>query len=74
MIQHKHPVGETEIRSEKGGTVARAEKTWRLAGKGVGLMTAENFLAGMRERAQSAQQRIRAAISAKNKWPTGWGN
>jgi HrpA-like RNA helicase len=51
--------------------VARAKKALRLADKGVGLMTAEQFLVGMRERAQGAQQRIRAAVAAKNKRSRG---
>ena len=41
--------------------VARATKALRSAEEGVGLITAQEFLEGMNQRAQAAQQRIRAA-------------
>lgn len=62
---------EAVFRAEQDAAVARAKKALRLADKGVGLMTAEEFLVGMRERAQQAQLRIRAAVAAKNKRTKG---
>jgi hypothetical protein len=62
---------EAAFRAEQDAAIARAKKALRLADKGVGLMTAEAFLLGMRERAEAAQQRIRAAVAAKNKRPRG---
>lgn len=62
---------EAEFRAEQNAAVARARKALRLADKGVGLITADDFLAGMQQRAQLAQQRIRAAVSAKNKRGAG---
>lgn len=58
---------EAAFRAEQGAAVARAKKALRLADKGVGLLTSEEFLAGMHARAQGAQQRIRAAVAAKTK-------
>jgi hypothetical protein len=46
--------------------VARAEKVLAAAEKGLGLMTADDFLAGMQKRAQAAHHRIRAAVARKN--------
>lgn len=60
---------EVEFRAEQNAAVARAKKALRSADKGVGLLTAEDFLAGMERRADAAQQRIRAAVAAKNKRP-----
>jgi len=62
---------EVEFRTEQRAAVARAKKALRAADKGVGLMTADDFLAGMEQRAKVAQQRIRAAVSAKNKRAAG---
>ena len=62
---------EAEYRAEQNAAVARAQKALRNAGKGVGLMTPETFLAGMEQRAKAAQQRIRKAVAAKNKRITG---
>ena len=62
---------EAAFRAEQGAAIARAKKALRLADKGVGLMTAEELLVGMRERAQGAQQRIRASVAAKNKRSVG---
>jgi hypothetical protein len=62
---------EAAFRAEQGAAVARAKKALRLADKGVSLMTAEEFLVGMHARAQGAQQRIRAAMAAKNKRSRG---
>lgn len=56
---------EAVFRAEKNAAAARAKKALRLAEKGVGLMSADEFLAGMGERAEGAQQRIRAAVVAK---------
>jgi hypothetical protein len=57
---------EAAFRAEQDAAISRAKKALRLADKGVDLMTAEHFLVGMHERAQGAQQRIRAAVAAKN--------
>src|SRR5512137_1961926 len=62
---------EAAFRTEQVAAVARAKKALRLADKGVGLMTPEGFLAGMHVRAQAAQERIRAAVAAKNKRSSG---
>jgi hypothetical protein len=62
---------EAEFRAEQNAAVARAKKALRLAEKGVGLMTAEDFLGGMQQRAKAAQQRIRSAVAAKAKRSAG---
>ena len=62
---------EAEFRAEQDAAVARAKKALRSADKGVGLMTAEDFLAGMAQRAKAAQQRIREAATARKKRATG---
>lgn len=62
---------EAEFRAEQRAAVARARKALRAADKGAGLMTADGFLAGMQQRAEVAQQRIRAAVSAKSKRVAG---
>lgn len=62
---------EAEFRAEQNAAVARAKKALHSADKGVGLMTADGFLAGMEQRARAAQQRIRAAVAAKNKRTAG---
>jgi hypothetical protein len=62
---------EAEFRAEQNAAVARARKALRAADKGVGLTTAENFLAGMRQRAKAAQQRIRATVAANSKRAAG---
>lgn len=58
---------EAEFRAEQNAAVARATKALGLAEKGVGLMTAEDFLDGMQQRAKAAQQRIRAAVASRTK-------
>ena len=58
---------EAEFRAEQSAAVARATKALRSADKGVGLITADDFLASMHQRAQAAQHRIRAAVSGKAK-------
>ena len=62
---------EAEFRAEQDAAVARAKKALRRADKGVGLMTAEDFVAGMAQRAKAAQQRIREAVTARKKRATG---
>ena len=62
---------EAEFRAEQNAAVVRARKALRAADKGVGLMTAAEFLAGMQERAKVAQHRIRAAVAGKNKRGAG---
>ncbi len=62
---------EAEFRAEQNAAVVRAKKALRAADKGVGLMTADAFLADMQQRAKSAQQRIRAAVTARNKRAPG---
>jgi hypothetical protein len=58
---------EAAFRTEQNAAVARAKKALRDADKGLGLVPAADFLAGMDERARVAQQRIRAAAAAKGK-------
>ena len=62
---------EVEFRAEQNAAIARAKKASRSADKGVGLLTAEEFLAGMTQRAKSAQQRIRETAAAKTKRAAG---
>jgi hypothetical protein len=56
---------EAEFRAEQSAATARATKALRSADEGVGLITADDFLAGMGQRAQAAQHRIRAAVTEK---------
>lgn len=58
---------EAQFRAEQNAAVARAKKALRNADKGMGLITAEDFLASMEQRAKAAQQRIREATAAKAK-------
>ena len=58
---------EAGFRAEQSAAAARATKALRLADEGAGLITADDFLAGMHQRAQAAQHRIRAAVSGKAK-------
>lgn len=58
---------EAEFRSEQKASVARAKKALRSADKGVGLLTAEDFLVGMEQRALAARQRIREAVETKKR-------
>ena len=60
---------EVDFRAEQNAAVARAKKALRSADRGVGLLSAEDFLAGMTRRAQVAQQRIRQEVAAKKKRP-----
>jgi hypothetical protein len=62
---------EAEFRAEQNAAVARAKKALRSAERGAGLLTAEDFLAGMARRATVAQQRIREAVAAKNRRAAG---
>ncbi|MBU6257642.1 MAG: hypothetical protein KGO01_04400 [Burkholderiales bacterium] len=62
---------ESEFRAEQNAAVARAKKALRSADKGVGLIKAEDFLAGMEKRAKAAQQRIREAVEARSKRVAG---
>lgn len=62
---------EAQFRTEQNAAVARAKKALRNADKGAGLMTAEDFLAGMEQRAKDAQRRIREAVAARNKRAAG---
>ena len=62
---------EAEFRAEQNAAVARAKNALRAAEKGVGVMTAEEFLAGMQQRAKAAQRRIRKAVAAKSKRAAG---
>jgi hypothetical protein len=62
---------EAEFRTEQNAAVARAKKALRSADKGAGVMTAEDFLAGMEQRAEAARQRIREAVKGRNKRNAG---
>ncbi len=62
---------EAEFRAEQNAAVARAKRALRNADKGAGLLTADEFLAGMAQRAQAAQQRIREAVAAKTQQAEG---
>lgn len=56
---------EVEYRAEQNAAVARARKALRGAVKGAGLLTTEELLAGMEQRAHAAQRRIREATAEK---------
>ena len=58
---------EAEFRAEQNAAVARATKALRSADVGVGLISTEDLLAGMQQRAEAAQHRIRAAVAGKAK-------
>ena len=62
---------EAEFRVEQRAAIARAKKALRSADKGVDLMTADDFLTGMQQRAKAAQDRIRAALEAKDRKARG---
>ncbi|MCB1947348.1 MAG: hypothetical protein KDF63_16820 [Rhodoferax sp.] len=62
---------EAEFRAEQNAAVARAKRALCSADKGVGLMTAEDFLAGMEQRADAARQRIREMAAARNERAAG---
>lgn len=62
---------EAEFRTAQNTAVARAKKALRSADKGVGLMPVEDLLAGMEQRANAAQLRIREAAAAKSKRGAG---
>ena len=62
---------EAEFRAEQNAAIARAKKALRAAERGVGLLSAEDFMAGMEQRAAAAQQRIREAAAAKKKRAAG---
>lgn len=62
---------EAEFRAAQNAAVARAKRALRSADKGVGLITADDFLAGMQQRAKTAQQRIRAAVAARTPRASG---
>jgi hypothetical protein len=56
---------EAEYRVEQAAVAARAQRALELAESGIGAVPAEEFLAGMKLRAQAAEQRIRAAVAAR---------
>ena len=56
--------GERGERGEQDAAAARAKKALHSADNGVGVITAVDFLAGMQQRAQAAQHRIRAAVDS----------
>ena len=58
---------EVEFRAEQRAAVSRAGKALHAADSGQGLMTADELMAGMQQRAKVAQQRIRAAVASKGK-------
>jgi len=62
---------EAEFRAEQNAAVARAEQALRSAENGQGLLTAEEFIDGMAQRAKAAQQRIRKATAAKRQQAAG---
>ncbi|MEI6027617.1 MAG: YlcI/YnfO family protein [Betaproteobacteria bacterium] len=62
---------EAEFRAEQNAAIARAKVALHSAAKGMGLLSAEDFLAGMTQRAHTAQQRIREATAAKSKRTAG---
>lgn len=62
---------EAEFRVEQNAAVARAKKALRSADKGVGLLAADEFLAGMEQRAKAAQQRVHEAVAARPKRAAG---
>lgn len=61
---------EAQFRAEQNAAMARAKKALRRADRGEGLITAEDFLAGMTQRAKAAQTRIREATAVRGKRAT----
>jgi hypothetical protein len=62
---------EAEFRAEQNAAVARAKKALRSGDKGVGLLAAEEFLAGMSQRAEVARLRIQEAAIRKSRRTAG---
>lgn len=62
---------EAEFRTEQNAAIARAKRALRNADEGVGLLTADELLAGMEQRAKAAQQRIRESVATRNKRTAG---
>lgn len=62
---------EAAFRAEQNAAIDRAKKALRSAAKGAGLLTAEDFLEGMTQRAKTAQQRILQDVAAKRKQAAG---
>jgi hypothetical protein len=62
---------EVQFRAEQNAAIGRAKKALRSAEKGVGLITAEDFLLGMEQRAKDAQRRIREAVSGRTRRAAG---
>lgn len=58
---------EAEYRAEQNRALERAASALAEAEQGRGLLTADELLAGMDQRAQAAQQRIRAAVAARGR-------
>ncbi|WP_396270469.1 YlcI/YnfO family protein [Ideonella sp.] len=56
---------EAAFRAEQNAAIVRAKKALRQADKGTGLLSMEDLMGGMEQRAKAAQLRIRAAAVAK---------
>ena len=61
---------EAEVRAVQQVAAGRATTALLSADKGIGLMTADDFLRGMEHRAEAARSRIREAVEARNKRTT----
>jgi len=61
---------EAEFRVEQNAAIGRAKQAWRRAADGEDLLSAEDFLAGMAQRAMVAQQRIRDAVASMKRRTT----
>lgn len=58
---------EAAFRAEQNAAEKRAKRALRDADRGVGLMTVDDLMAGMTQRAQAAQRRIRAMVEDNKK-------
>jgi hypothetical protein len=56
---------EAEFRAQKNAALSRAEAALSQADNGIGLMTAEDLLARMEQRAEAAKQRIQMALASR---------
>lgn len=62
---------EAEYRAGQQAAVARARESLRAVDEGEGVMTSDEFLARMQQRAESARARIRTAVAARSKRAAG---
>lgn len=62
---------EAEFRVEQHAALSRAENALRQADEGGGVLTVDDFLAGMTKRADAAKKRIRKAVATRGRRAAG---